>query len=276
MAALSSKMKQSYRKQGYLIIRGNEVRWIKDRLKNDLKVMALEIMKRSPAGVSLVSRLKNKSFQEIFDACIAHEKKNEISRSFYELFPVSFSVMELLGHPFFTGISRSLDLAYPIPSTMPILRIDRPRESRYLTPAHQDYWYSFLSFNSLTYWFPMFPITEKMGHLLVVPGSHVNGNLPIRQWSDENPFALRNEIELKKYVPVDLAENEVLVFSQYLIHRSGENRSDRARLTIQVRHNDLRTLDKLTTSFTPKHSVYTALAQKEWLDKSWRGEISRE
>ena len=269
-------MKQTYRKQGYLIIRGNEMKRMKEHLKNDLKTMALGIMKRTPAGISLASRLKNRSFRQIFDACIAHEKNNEITRSFYELFPVSFSVIELLGHPFFKKTSRSLGLAHPVPSTMPILRIDRPSESRYLTPAHQDYWYSLLSANSLTYWFPLLPVTERMGHLLVVPGSHMSGNLPIKKWTDENPFALRDEIESKKYIPVDLAEDEVLVFSQYLVHRSGENHAEKARLTIQVRHNDLSTLDKLTTSFTPKYSVYTARAQKEWLAKSWSGEASRE
>ncbi len=265
---VSAKQKQLYARQGYLILRSAQVKALKKSLKDELKAMALGILKNHPDGAAHAGRLKSKSFADIFNWCISNEKDNAITRTFYELFPTAFSMIGAVGDPYLVGVSRELGLVHPVPSTLPILRIDRPAESRYLTPVHQDFWYSMLSPNSLTYWFPLLPVTPEMGDLLVVPGSHKNGNLPIKEFTNENPYALRDDVDPKRFIPVNLKDDEVLVFSQYLIHQSGVNRSDKAHLTLQVRHNDLHTLKALTSSFTPKHSVFTARAQKEWLEKS--------
>ena len=268
MSIITARQKHRYLKEGYLILKSTRIRTLKNRLKRDLKNMALRIIKNHPAGAAYFNGLKNKSFAVIFDWCIKNEKNNVITRAFYELFPVNFSTLSLIADPFFTEVSKSLGVSYPLPSTLPILRIDRPHELLYLTPAHQDYWYSMLSDNALTYWFPVFPVTKAMGRLIVVPGSHGQGILPIKKWTDENPFCLRDEIPADKYVSVNLEDDEVLVFSQFLVHQSGVNRSEFARLTLQVRHNDLTTLKEQTTSFTPKYSMYTAKAQKDWFEKS--------
>lgn len=267
-ANLTQKEKEKFVDQGYLIIKNKRAREFKKFLIKDLKKMALLILENHPATKRFSHKFKSATFSAIFDWCIQNEKNNEITKVFYELFPTSFSMVGAVGGPLFVGISKDLGITYPLPSTLPILRIDRPKESRYQTPAHQDYWYSMLSDNALTYWFPLLPITESMGHLFVLPKSHRKGILPIRQWTNENPFMLRDEISIEKLIPVNLKEDEVLVFSQHLIHQSGVNYSKKARLTLQIRHNDLCTLKKLTTSFTAKHSVYTTQAQQDWLVKS--------
>lgn len=268
MGNITPGQKRQYLADGYLVLKSDQLKKLKDGLKCDLHSMALRIIKNHPDSGIYCDALKSNSFAELFDWCVSHEVNNAITRIFYELFSVNCSTLSLIADPFFLEASKDLGVSYPVPSTLPMLRIDRPNESRYLTPAHQDYWYSMLSANSLTYWFPIFPVTDAMGQLLVVPGSHVQGLLPIKKWTDDNPFSLRDEISMDKYVPVRLQDDEVLVFSQFLVHQSGANRSGTARLTLQLRHNDLDTLKEQTTSFTPMHSRYTVNAQKNWFEKS--------
>ena len=270
MARLSAKDKAAYQTRGFLILKDPAVRRIKNDLMRDLKPIALEIIRKTPPVSRHAAGLAKKPFGAIFDWSIRSEKDNAVTRVFYELFPTAFATIGLAGHPFFTRVSRQLGVRHPLPSTLPILRIDRPSEARYLTPAHQDYWYSMLSDRSVTYWFPLLPVTEAMGPLWVVPGSHRAGLLPIKRWTAENPYALKDDVNGSRYLPVFLKEDEVLVFSQYLIHKSGVNRSDRARITIQVRHNDLTDLRVPTTSFTAKHSRFTEQAQQAWLQRSGR------
>lgn len=268
MDNITPGQKSQYLADGYLILKSDRVKKIKDALSADLYNMARRILKNHPDSGTYYDALNSNSFAELFDWCVSHEKSNAITRIFYELFSVNCSTVSLIADPYFLKASRDLGVSYPVPSTLPMLRIDRPNESRYLTPAHQDYWYSMLSANSLTYWFSIFPVTDAMGQLLVVPGSHVHGLLPIKKWTDENPFSLRDEISMDRYVPVCLQDDEVLVFSQFLVHQSGANRSGKARLTLQLRHNDLDTLKEQTTSYTPMHSKYTVNAQKNWLEES--------
>lgn len=270
MTGITARQKKAFGEQGYLILKSAFVGDLKKMLRRDLKETAMAILGRHAAGRRHAARLARLPFGEIFDWCVAHEKDNAISRVFYELFPQTPSVLTLASHPAFVQTSKKLGLAFPLPSTLPILRIDRPSETRYLEPSHQDYWYSMLSANAVTYWFPVLPVTEDMGDLLIFPRSHRRGLRPIRPWTDGSGtrYALRDEVEESSYVPLRLAENEIVVFSQFLVHKSGNNRGTRARLTLQVRHNDLATLRHLTSSYTPKHSVFTAQAQRDLLERS--------
>jgi len=270
MKTITAMQKERYCKEGYLVLKSEQVRDLKNILRRDLRSMALRIIKNHPEYAPFFNKLHKKGFAQIFDWCIRNERENAITRVFYELFPVNSTALSLIADPLFVEISKRLGISYPIPSTLPIVRIDRPYKSKFLTPAHQDYWFSMLSDNSLTYWFPVFPVTEAMGQLHVVPGSHKQGILPFKKWTNENPFCLRDEIEADDYIPVALQDDEVLVFSQFLVHKSTANFSQTARLTMQIRHNDLDTLKEQTSSYTPKYSIYTANAQKDWLDESMK------
>ena len=61
---------------------------------------------------------------------------------------------------------------------------------------------------------------------------------------------------------IKLQYDEILVFSQYLIHKSGKNISNKTRVSMQVRFNDLKTMEKIDISFTSKPSVFLQNKQK--------------
>jgi len=258
--------KSYYDQNGYLIIAGKNILSLKNEIKASLREMALTILINyySPDIYEIV---KNKSFDEILDYCISVENNNEISKVFYELFTSNMTLNGLAVNRLFQDISRQLGLNYPVPSTMPLIRIDRPKDETYLVPAHQDFWSSMNCLNSVTYWFSLVDLSPELGFLKVVPGSHKLGPLPMRFHKKENPYILKNNLDLS-FIDVNLKEDELLVFSQLLVHKSGKNVSEKTRISIQVRHNDLTNLNPVSSSYVVNPSSTTSDLQKKWLEKS--------
>jgi ectoine hydroxylase-related dioxygenase (phytanoyl-CoA dioxygenase family) len=262
---LTARDIEFFQANGYLKLRDARFATLKKRIRDGLQPMAVGILKNHPYTSNRWQQFEDKPLAEIVDWCIANEENNCVTRTFYELFHTDASIYPLAVHELFISISNELGLAHPIPSVPPVVRIDRPNESRFLEPAHQDYWYSMLSDNSVTYWFPLFPITRDMGYLEVVPGSHKAGLRATSKWEiDPRRFTLREPANDADFEQVNPEDDEMLVFSQFLIHRSGKNVGERARFTLQVRHNDLATLKSQTSSFVPKLSQFTTDAQTGW------------
>lgn len=114
------------------------------------------------------------------------------------------------------------------------LNLKRPKVGG-ANPLHQDY----------PYWVPVAQdasevatvivflddATIENGCLWVVPGSHHDGPVPVRE-DGGDPFAA-NELDLsaaeEAAVPVELAAGDIVLFGSYLLHRSAPNLSDHGR-----------------------------------------------
>lgn len=129
-------------------------------------------------------------------------------------------------------------------SDVKAVRLDLPREDKYLFDWHQDYPYVMDSFDGVVFWIPLQSVDQTNGCLSVAPGSHLGGlrKLVLIDKDNENNnkqkmMQIADQDELarlpKMQVPVELGD--VLVFSTLLLHASGPNQSDRARFTLQVR-----------------------------------------
>ena len=60
------------------------------------------------------------------------------------------------------------------------VRMDHPGEDTYLSPWHQEYPYNLTSDNAVTLWLPLVDVDLANGCLLLAPGSHGLGALPVR------------------------------------------------------------------------------------------------
>jgi ectoine hydroxylase-related dioxygenase (phytanoyl-CoA dioxygenase family) len=107
-----------------------------------------------------------------------------------------------------------------------------------------------------------------MGLLQVVPGSHKEGLIKFKASGKQNPFVSAKEFSDSSFIDVSVGDNQILVFSQMLMHRSGVNHSEKTRLTLQARFNDLECMEEMTTSFTPAHSKFTIRAQSKILEET--------
>jgi ectoine hydroxylase-related dioxygenase (phytanoyl-CoA dioxygenase family) len=149
--------------------------------------------------------------------------------------------------------------------TVPLIRIDRPKDTMFSTPWHQDQWYSFSSPQSVVLWMPLGNMSENIGTLRVVPSSHKNGTMDFIEYKGgREPFEPLHAVDEKKAIDVDVQYGEVLIFRQNLLHKSGFNQSDKCRVTMQLRYNKMRSQESPFTTFTARHSDYVQDNQKKY------------
>jgi ectoine hydroxylase-related dioxygenase (phytanoyl-CoA dioxygenase family) len=128
------------------------------------------------------------------------------------------------------------------------VRMDHPGEDTYLSPWHQEYPYNLTSDNAVTLWLPLVDVDGRNGCLLLAPGSHRLGALPVRVHDALNARRNANEtleidgldaiLARHPALPVPAAAGDALVFHTFLLHRSQPNRSDATRWTLQARYFD--------------------------------------
>lgn len=134
---------------------------------------------------------------------------------------------------------QKVGLATPIISTRPEVRTDMPEDAGYMQPWHQDWRYGQGSVNAVTIWTPLRDVTVENGTIDVMPGTHMLGYLETTELSNPRRFSIVDpRIDNLPYQPAELALGESILFSQMLVHRSGFNRSGRARVTVQTRFSD--------------------------------------
>lgn len=108
-------------------------------------------------------------------------------------------------------------------------------------PAHQEWSNMQGSLNGIVAWTPLVSISQDMGRLQVIPGSHMRGLLPfVSDEAEDYPFAILAEhYDECAFVEVDVEVGDLLLFSAFLIHRSGENKTNKIRWTCNFRYNDM-------------------------------------
>jgi ectoine hydroxylase-related dioxygenase (phytanoyl-CoA dioxygenase family) len=157
-----------------------------------------------------------------------------------------------------------------------MMRMDLPKEEKFLYPWHQDFPYVQDSEDALVYWFTIHDLVGNNGGVVCALGSHRQGVFPVTVPDAENDDKNRaHSIRLAEptlpdtFPQFELAHfniGEVLVFRTLLLHRSIENVSENPRWSVQLRHGNFaneRIVRKgwpggnsLTTSFLETHPEY--------------------
>ncbi|WP_394692284.1 phytanoyl-CoA dioxygenase family protein [Hyphobacterium sp.] len=252
---------------GYALIRDPAIAAMKDDVRATLHATALHIARRLLPADVFAALPKDAGFDALLDGIHAAETGNAVTRALYEVFPALPPVIALIDRPVIREAVARAGVADAIAGTLPLIRLDRPGDARFATPAHQDSWYSLLSPNAVTVWTPLCHMTPEMGELRVVPGSHTGGPCEFKPYEAGHEwFETAAPVPDEALVSVTVGDDEMLIFNQSLIHKSGVNRSGRVRISVQLRYNDLATAKALTSTYTPSLSAYVLNAQKERLD----------
>jgi len=114
-----------------------------------------------------------------------------------------------------------------------------PNEKKRYYKAHQDFFYLPYSMNSITLWVPLQNTTKKNGALKVIPKSHKNYNLLSHSAKDVKNNKLDKYFAKSDFKTVNVKLGQALIFSSYLVHKSGSNNSNEVRMSFNVRFNDL-------------------------------------
>jgi len=133
---------------------------------------------------------------------------------------------------------KELGLVHPVISTRPVLFSNCKDLSlssiNHTVPPHQDWASMQGSINSVIVWFPLVDIPIELGPVCVVPGSHTNGLISTEK--KENFGLVETDM---KYIQYKVNRGDALLFSSFLVHKSGDNITDNIRWSCHFRYNDL-------------------------------------
>lgn len=135
-----------------------------------------------------------------------------------------------------------IGLKDPIFSTELLIFLNSEKTSSYFgnwkIPVHQD-WRSIQgSLNSVVVWTPIVDCPIELGTLEVIPSSHKEGLLPSEEdeWYNHVKDEYYND---NSFIQVPMESGDALIFSTFLVHRSGTNVSNDIRYSFQYRINDI-------------------------------------
>jgi hypothetical protein len=254
--------KKFFEKNGYIVIKSNLVKIMKKKIEKE----TIDILKSILKLKSLKFNKRDNNYLDLMKYALKNDKRHSIFSSLYDLLPSSTLINSLGSDKFLLKITKLLGVSKPIIGSLPQVRIDRPKDKIRKTLLHQDYWYSFLSHNAITFWFPIGFINEKLGPLVIYPATHLKG---IFKFKDEKGGTLSAVIKNEKLIKkkIILKEDEIVVFHQKLLHESSDNLYNIPRLSVQVRYNDLSKLIKPKASFRSVLSEFVKSEQNKFLVK---------
>lgn len=216
-------MKEKYFRDGYYLAK----RCIPAVYVNDLLNSMRDIFGKVTSDISDsgIIRLFTEDFNKFYGAA-------NICQWLIKLFKFS-TIQEI------SSLLLELGIANPVMNTRPLVSYSSKKlaknDTYWKVPAHQDWPSTQGSLNGLTLWIPLVDIKDELGPLEVVPGSHVLGNsehvevegVPVLSRDDWN------------FLPVPMDVGDVLVFSNFLIHKSGINLTeDEIRWSAHFRYDD--------------------------------------
>jgi len=146
-----------------------------------------------------------------------------------------------------------LGLEFPVVNTRPLVSFSSKKvakvSSYWKVPAHQDWPSVQGSLNGVTCWCPLVDIPDELGPLEVIPGSHLCGYLEHRE---EDGVPVLTECPSKRFLRLPMQAGDVLFFSSFTIHRSGQNISERIRYSMHFRFDDIKEKSFINRKY-PKH-----------------------
>jgi ectoine hydroxylase-related dioxygenase (phytanoyl-CoA dioxygenase family) len=109
-------------------------------------------------------------------------------------------------------------------------------------PWHQDNGYNKLLDPYVQFWVALTPMSDANGGVWLIPGSHKRGLLP--HTMKKTHFIWDGTPE--GHIPIEAEAGDVLLFSSYILHRTGPNCTQNDRIAYLVEFMDRRYFDPYT------------------------------
>lgn len=132
----------------------------------------------------------------------------------------------------------------------------------YKTPSHQDWLSMDGSLNLIVVWVPLVDVPIPLGALQIAPKSHLHG---LYEPPNEavGGFTAIKEFPEDCFIDVEVKAGDALFFSGLLVHRSGNNVSDRIRWSCHFRYNDLAESTFIARGY-PSPYTYRPTQERVW------------
>lgn len=237
MSIISEDTRKQYLSDGYAILKSllpvDELQSINEEI-NELYALQLRRMgMEAKSGHAREVFLSNASrlLQADVQTYIATSRNSQMLPSVHRLL-ISDPIMQL---------AHGMGLEFPVLSTRASIHVMSDElkvpGGYHKTPPHQD-WRSIQgSLDNMVLWVPTTPVSENSHALEIVPKSHLMGLLPtvehIMVPSVEDP-----RITEDKYVKLPVEPGDVIVFSSFMVHKTGEQGDGLARIALSGRFNN--------------------------------------
>ena len=252
---MNNKIKniRQLKSQGYAIISGNYVFYIKKKLRQEILRLCNFILKRHKKKNNFNNLEKVTRFMLKVDKFYNKKTLAEL----YDLIPTLPCFHNLASEKKILKIVKDIGLNFPSIGTNPSIRIDRPFDKKFNTLVHQDFWYSFVSKNSLTIWFTINENSlENIGNLKIADKFDSKKIIKFKKGNLQTFSASQRHTRFLTFKEIRLKKNEILIFNQLLPHKSGKNMSNYPRISVQLRYNDLYKAKSLRSSFKCVNTDY--------------------
>jgi hypothetical protein len=118
-----------------------------------------------------------------------------------------------------------------------IARIIFPQNTKFTTPAHQDFIHTQGTPETFTSWIPLGDCPREFGSLSILAGSHRRGLLPTHAAYGAGGRGVDTEDLGLTWAEGDFHEGDFVVFHSHSVHRALDNTtSDRLRLSVDYRY----------------------------------------
>ena len=255
---------KKFQDQGYLVVNGEnigiDIKDLTEKIIKSLNKLPIPPQFKSNEKIDLIKYISS---------ITEKETNNEVSSKIYQFLPSLPELYQISSNEKLLSFLNDLEIKFPTLGTVPMIRIDRPKNKFYSTPWHQDYWFSFSSFDSVVLWAPLGNINKSHGYLKILTNSHKHGLLPFTNNQDSNePFIIKSHIDESKVEEIKVNFGEILIFKQTLLHMSGFNNSEQSRVSLQLRYNKMDSSTEIFSTFRSVHSKYVADKQKSFYEQN--------
>jgi hypothetical protein len=110
-----------------------------------------------------------------------------------------------------------------------------PARDEYTTKAHQDFPNVQGSTEVFTAWIPLIDCPMAVGPLQIAAGSHTQGVFDFQIAAGAGGIEITNPLE-GRWVSNGFTQGDVLIFHSMAVHKGVPNRSDRLRMSMDVRY----------------------------------------
>jgi hypothetical protein len=140
------------------------------------------------------------------------------------------------------NVVRQVGVEWPNICTRPVLFFNSPRlaksEVYWRVFPHQDWRSMQGSLDSVVVWAPLADLPPELGPLEIVPGSHLDG-LVTDDVVDGFGKVPEGYLHEKTFESLPCQLGDIVLFSSFLVHRSGTNSSPGIRWSCHFRYNNL-------------------------------------
>lgn len=257
----ATALRARFQELGYLFFRGYVPGTACDTMLEQLLAQTDGQVTRDP--VDKLPRLHGRPFVEADPEWDRIYPRVQSLEAFHEFFhsPLLLALMRL--------VAADEVFVYP----MKMARISTPRKIGYETPPHQDAYSHHAGPTMAGIWVALHAISEQMGRVKVLPGSHKGGVRKV--FTAEGVGGVQCEIypEETTWHVSDCEPGDVLVFHSATVHKAEPNRTEATvRMSVDTRFCDYGA-PVFSTNLEPHHGW--RIPGLDW-ERVYRGWQSRE